>query len=644
MSEESSKPKFDLNDEQKEAVNHINGPLLVVAGAGSGKTRVIVEKIGYLVSTGLKPSNILAITFTNKAAREMAERIKKNEIEGVWTSTFHSLCVRILKKDYERLGLAENFSIFGTDDQLTIIKAILKEKELDPNDWKPHQILGTISYLKNKNISPSSYVDEVEDYKEKITAQIYFDYERALNTNQAVDFDDLLIKVLELFDKHKDVLERYQRIFKYILVDEYQDTNNVQYQLIRHLSGQVQGLMLTGDPDQSIYSWRGADINNILNFRKDFEGADIIKMEQNYRSLKHILELSNQLVRHNSERYPKDLKSERDLGLTPTLYTLNSTAEEARKVASLILEKKNKHARLSDMAVFYRTNVQSAEIERVLSQSHIPYRIVGGTSYYERAEIKDLIAYLRFVHNPSDNISLMRIVNKPTRGISETTKSKIREFADDNGITCWETMISDSFLHNVSKRAAESIIAFNELAADFFELSFSSPDNLVDKILQTTNYIESYTKKTGEKEQDRIDNINTFVSNIKEFCDNNRGTLLKDYLEHIALDNEKQEKGEENKDEVTLMTLHASKGLEFPYVFFIGLDENLLPHKRSIDDGSNTAIEEERRLCYVGLTRAQVELYLFNARERYNFKEKKRSHPSRFISEMEGEHLIYHKR
>jgi len=642
--EEVAVPKFDLNQKQKEAVSHLEGPLLVVAGAGSGKTRVIVEKIGHLVNEGMNAFNILAITFTNKAANEMRERVAANNVDGVWVCTFHSMCVRILRKEASHLGLSEQFSIFDTDDQKTIIRSVLKERELDPADWKPAELLSRISNCKSANIPPEGVADDTDHYRDRLFAKIFKDYEKALFSNQALDFDDLLLKTIELFEKHERVLENYQNRFKYILVDEYQDTNMVQYRLIRFLAEKTKGLMLTGDPDQSIYSWRGADINNILNFQKDFKDAEIIKMEENYRSTKNVLELSNQLIRHNTQRYPKDLKSNNIPGELPILHTLHNAEEEAETVAKLIMNKRAKGEKLTDIAVFYRTNAQSRSLEEGLRKFQVPYKIVGGVSFFERMEVKDLIAYLRFIHNPSDSVSLMRIVNKPSRGISETTKGKIRMYADDNGLSCWESMISDSFIKSLTKRAGESILHFNQMMADFFEHSFESPDKLVNKIINTTKIIESYTKKNGVVEEDRIENIKEFMSYVVEYSENNTGANLSGLMEQIALVNDKKEAEEEDEDMVTLMTLHAAKGLEFPVVYFVGLDENILPHKRSVEEGSLTAIEEERRLCYVGLTRAQKEISLFNVRERYSFKGSEIYNPSRFLSEMEGQFLAIAKR
>lgn len=632
-------PKFDLNDEQKEAIAAIKGPVLVVAGAGSGKTRVIIEKMKYLIEQGLQAYSILAITFTNKAATEMRERLTQDGIEGPWVCTFHSMCVRILRKEAQHLGLSEQFSIFDTDDQTSILKSVIKEMELDPDEWKISNLLSQISLFKNQGQSVEQVTEEAEHYSDRILARIYNLYEKSLATNQAVDFDDLLLKTIQLFNQHSAVVENYRRRFNYILVDEYQDTNQIQYQLIQLLSPGTQGMTLTGDPDQSIYSWRGADISNILNFQRDFPGAQIIKLEQNYRSYKHILELSNQLIRHNTERYPKDLLTQNQDGPLPTLHYVPSADDEARLMAKQISQRHSEGWKFKDMAIFYRTNAQSRSIEESLRNSSIPYILIGGVKFFDRMEVKDLIAYLRFIHNPSDGISLMRIVNRPSRGISETTKGKIRDFADDNGLNCWQAMIDEHFINSLSKRAKESVQTFNTMMADFFELSFSSPDVLIEQIVERTSFLDMFKKKNGDVEEERIENVEEFVGYIREFSKKNSHPNLSGLLEEISLVNDKREGEEEDDDVVTLMTLHASKGLEFPLVFFAGLDEGLLPHQRSLDMGTPNAIEEERRLCYVGITRAQKELHLYSARERYTFKGPRHFKMSRFISEMQGLHL-----
>jgi DNA helicase II / ATP-dependent DNA helicase PcrA len=634
---------FDLNQAQAEAVKHTKGPLLVVAGAGSGKTRVIIEKIQHLVETGLQPHSILAITFTNKAAGTMRDRLTATGIKGPWVCTFHSMCVRILKKEAQHLGLSEQFSIFDTDDQTSVIRSVLKEQELDPQEWKPRMLLSEISRLKNANKSSEDASKEADDLRATVISRVYTAYERALETNQAMDFDDLLLKTLQLFREHENVLSGYQRKFKYLLVDEYQDTNDVQYELIRYLAPGTQGLTLTGDPDQSIYSWRGANLNNILNFKNDFngEGSQVIKMEMNYRSKRHILELANQLIRHNELRYEKDALTDNPDGDKPLLHHIPDSATEAKMIAKIITTKRSEGRKYEDIAVFYRTNHQSRSIEEALIKQGIPYTIVGATRFFERKEVKDLVAYLRFIHNPADSISLMRVVNLPSRGIGESLKSKIREFADDNGLGVWQAMMDPNFISKLPKRSREAVEAFNQLVASFFELAFSRPDLLVEKIVEDTQFRDLFKNRAGEIDEDRMENLEEFMAFAKDYSNKHPGAHLTGFLEEIALIGDKKtEEDQLESDKVTLMTLHASKGLEYPIVLFAGLDEGLLPHSRTLIEGDPLAIEEERRLTYVGITRAEEELYLFTARERMGFKGPAPSKPSRFISEFEGDHLV----
>ena len=634
---------FDLNQAQAEAVKHTKGPLLVVAGAGSGKTRVIIEKIQHLVETGLQPHSILAITFTNKAAGTMRDRLTATGIKGPWVCTFHSMCVRILKKEAQHLGLSEQFSIFDTDDQTSVIRSVLKEQELDPQEWKPRMLLSEISRLKNANKSSEDASKEADDLRATVISRVYTAYERALETNQAMDFDDLLLKTLQLFREHENVLSGYQRKFKYLLVDEYQDTNDVQYELIRYLAPGTQGLTLTGDPDQSIYSWRGANLNNILNFKNDFngEGSQVIKMEMNYRSKRHILELANQLIRHNELRYEKDALTDNPDGDKPLLHHIPDSATEAKMIAKIITTKRSEGRKYEDIAVFYRTNHQSRSIEEALIKQGIPYTIVGATRFFERKEVKDLVAYLRFIHNPADSISLMRVVNLPSRGIGESLKSKIREFADDNGLGVWQAMMDPNFISKLPKRSREAVEAFNQLVASFFELAFSRPDLLVEKIVEDTQFRDLFKNRAGEIDEDRMENLEEFMAFAKDYSNKHPGAHLTGFLEEIALIGDKKtEEDQLESDKVTLMTLHASKGLEYPIVLFAGLDEGLLPHSRTLIEGDPLAIEEEGRLTYVGITRAEEELYLFTARERMGFKGPAPSKPSRFISEFEGDHLV----
>jgi DNA helicase II / ATP-dependent DNA helicase PcrA len=559
--------------------------------------------------------------------------------------TFHSMCVRILKKEAQHLGLSEQFSIFDTDDQLSVAKSILKDLDLDPAQYKPSAVLSDISGFKSKGLSVEEVRQNQDDLHSTVLARFYERYEKALETNQALDFDDLLLKTVKLFKEHSDVLETYRRRFRYILVDEYQDTNAIQYQLIKFLAPGTQGITLTGDPDQSIYSWRGADIHNILNFQSDFPGAKIVKMEQNYRSKKHILELANQLVRHNTERYPKDALTQNPDGPLPILHTVYNAQNEAQLIASIILKKRSEGHSIKDIAVFYRTNQQSRSIEEALRAQGIPYTLIGGTKFFDRREIKDLIAYLRFIHNPADSISLMRIINLPTRGIGESLKAKIRDFADDNGLNCWQALMDPNFSAMLDKRSRMAIARFNQIVADCFALAYSKPDLLLKRIVESTDYEASLTVK-GEVEEDRVENLHEFMAYVSEISQKNPQSNLGTLLEEISLVGEKKDPNEEDPDVVdmvTLMTLHSSKGLEFPIVLFAGLDEGLLPHQRSLDLATTTAIEEERRLCYVGITRAQDELHLFTARERHTFKGPMPFKVSRFVSEMQGQHMAISK-
>lgn len=630
-----------LNAEQKKAVLKTDGPLLVIAGAGSGKTRVITEKIKHLVqSLEVEPYNILAITFTNKAAGELKERLHKLEVAGAWVSTFHSMCVRILRKEAHHLGLDENFSIYDTEDQSSVVRACLKEMQLDPAEWPVNQLLSNISLFKSLGQTVETVEAAAEHYRDRHIARLYANYQRSLSTNQALDFDDLLTRTKQLFELHPLVLEKYQRRFHYVLVDEYQDTNSIQYWLVRELSRKSKGVTVTGDPNQSIYSWRGADIQNILNFEKDFSGAETCKLHRNYRSTKRILQLSNQIIRHNTQRFDLELETPNDEGTLPVLHCMLDTEEESRAIALSIAHRRASGENLSSIAVFYRTNAQSRSIEEALSSHQIPYTIVGGLRFFERMEVKDLVAYLRFTHNPSDGISLMRVINRPARGISETTKQQIRSYSEDIGCTCWQAMMAEGFLSGLATRARESVIQFNRLMANFFELSFSSPDVLLERIIDETRIVESYRDRKGGAEEERIENMQQFMSFVTEFCVRNPGTSLSTLLENVALLSDVADKKEALQNgQVILMTLHSAKGLEFPYVYFAGLDEGILPHERSLKDATQTAIEEERRLCYVGITRAMRELHLYTVRQRFQYNKLKVYRESRFVSEMMGPHL-----
>ncbi|MBF0243949.1 MAG: UvrD-helicase domain-containing protein, partial [Planctomycetes bacterium] len=551
--------------------------------------------------------------------------------------TFHSLCARILRKEAEHLGLSEHFSIYDTGDQTSVIQGIMRDMELDKDQWPMGPLLMSISNLKNSGEDLEA--KEGADHREQIELRILRAYRKILTTNQALDFDDLLLKVLELFETHPSVLETYQQRFRHLLVDEYQDTNQVQYRLTRLLSQRSASITLTGDPDQSIYSWRGADISNILDFERDFPESTIVKLEQNYRSTASILKLANQVILHNRQRYPKDLWTESQEGKLPLLNLVASAEAEAELIADNVGRLRREGRSYGEMAIFYRVNVQSRSLEQVMNERGIPYRIVGGTKFLERMEVKDLIAYLRFISNPADGVSLMRIIDRPRRGIGETTKEKISAFAEDNGISLWEAMTNEDFLASQSRHGAEKLKLFNSLMARFFEHSFGSADAVLDRVMQESGLLEHYRDLKDDPEQERLANLGEFGVFVAEFCRKNPASGLVELMEHISLVSSGNDEDKQDMDRLTLMTLHAAKGLEFPIVFFAGLDEGILPHQRSIDAGGRLPIEEERRLCYVGITRAREELYLSSVRERYQFGRSSTYIPSRFISEMEGPNL-----
>ncbi len=632
-------PDRRFNPEQREAVLERRGRLLVLAGAGSGKTSVIIEKIRYLVLVdGVSPRNILAITFTNKAANEMKRRLADCEISGAWVSTFHAMCTRILRSEASHLGLSEQFNIYDEEDQLSVVKAVLRELNLDPKEFLPKDNAAYISRLKSEGLGPEHAAAGAAGFREQRMADVFARYEKALRTNQALDFDDLLLKALELFEKHPAVRAAYQERFRHVLVDEYQDTNRIQGRLTRHVAGGAEGLTVVGDPDQSIYSWRGADINNILNFPDEFAPARRINLERNYRSTRRILDLSNQLIVKNVKRFDKKLVTDKEAGPMPLLHFVEDPHTEAAAIASVI-ERLGKEGRaLGKVAVFYRTNAQSRSIEEELRGRGIAYEIVGNVSFFARTEIKDLVSYLRFIHNPKDGVSLMRIINKPARGISETTKEHILRRAEERGTCCWLAMLEAEALTGLPPRAKESVDRFCKLMASLFADAFSSPDRLVDRLVETTGLLEAYRGKGGD-EEDRAENIQEFMNMVGQFCEEHHGATLSQFLENVALTGERKEQvGEGNEGErVMLMTLHAAKGLEFDTVFLAGLEEGLLPHQRNLD---GPGLEEERRLCYVGITRAERELHLYCSQLRHTGAKLNVVDPSRFLAEMQGPNLI----
>ncbi|MBE7956961.1 MULTISPECIES: DNA helicase PcrA [Bacillus amyloliquefaciens group] len=636
-----------LNPVQQEAVKTTDGPLLLMAGAGSGKTRVLTHRIAYLMAEKhVAPWNILAITFTNKAAREMKERVESILGPGadeIWISTFHSMCVRILRRDIDRIGINRNFSILDTADQLSVIKGILKERNIDPKKFDPRSILGSISSAKNELIEPEEFAKTAGGYYDQVTSDVYTDYQKKLLKNQSLDFDDLIMTTIKLFERVPEVLEFYQRKFQYIHVDEYQDTNRAQYLLVKQLAARLENICVVGDSDQSIYRWRGADIANILSFEKDYPSANVILLEQNYRSTKRILQAANEVIKNNSNRKPKNLWTENDEGIKLSYYSGDNEFGEGQFVAGKIYELHSSGRRkLSDIAILYRTNAQSRVIEETLLKSGLNYNIVGGTKFYDRKEIKDILAYLRLVSNPDDDISFTRIVNVPKRGVGATSLEKIASYAAMNGMSMFQAIKQVDFI-GVSAKAANALDGFGAMIENLTNMQdYLSITELTEEILEKTEYREMLKAEKSIEAQSRLENIDEFLSVTKNFEQKSEDKSLVAFLTDLALiadidqlDQKEEESG--GKDAVTLMTLHAAKGLEFPVVFLMGMEEGVFPHSRSLMEEAE--MEEERRLAYVGITRAEEELYLTNAKMRTLFGRTNMNPESRFIREIPGDLL-----
>ncbi|KIL30120.1 DNA helicase PcrA [Bacillus subtilis] len=631
-----------LNPVQQEAVKTTDGPLLLMAGAGSGKTRVLTHRIAYLMAEKhVAPWNILAITFTNKAAREMKERVESilgPGADDIWISTFHSMCVRILRRDIDRIGINRNFSILDTADQLSVIKGILKERNLDPKKFDPRSILGTISSAKNELTEPEEFSKVAGGYYDQVVSDVYADYQKKLLKNQSLDFDDLIMTTIKLFDRVPEVLEFYQRKFQYIHVDEYQDTNRAQYMLVKQLAERFQNLCVVGDSDQSIYRWRGADITNILSFEKDYPNASVILLEQNYRSTKRILRAANEVIKNNSNRKPKNLWTENDEGIKISYYRGDNEFGEGQFVAGKIHQLHSSGKRkLSDIAILYRTNAQSRVIEETLLKAGLNYNIVGGTKFYDRKEIKDILAFLRLVSNPDDDISFTRIVNVPKRGVGATSLEKIASYAAINGLSFFQAIQQVDFI-GVSAKAANALDSFRQMIENLTNMQdYLSITELTEEILDKTEYREMLKAEKSIEAQSRLENIDEFLSVTKNFEQKSEDKTLVAFLTDLALiadidqlDQQEEESG--GKDAITLMTLHAAKGLEFPVVFLMGLEEGVFPHSRSLMEEAE--MEEERRLAYVGITRAEQELYLTNAKMRTLFGRTNMNPESRFIAEI----------
>ncbi|MDF2658993.1 MAG: pcrA [Paenibacillus sp.] len=632
-----------LNKEQREAVEALNGPVLIMAGAGSGKTRVLTHRIAYLIATRkAAPWSILAITFTNKAAREMQDRIGKiagPSASDIWVSTFHSMCVRILRRDIGRIGYSSNFSILDSTDQLSVIKTCMKELNVDAKKFEPKAIQAELGSAKNELVTPERYERKIGDFFQGQVAKVYTLYQKKLKANNSLDFDDLIMKTIELFQQVPDVLEFYQNKFQYIHVDEYQDTNRAQYMLCRMLADKHHHICVVGDSDQSIYRWRGADIANILNFEKDYPEARTIYLEQNYRSTSNILNAANAVINNNTGRKPKRLWTDKGDGSKLQRYEAGSEHEEGYFIAGEIVKNYKQGQKYSSHAVLYRTNAQSRVIEEILIKSDIPYQIVGGIKFYDRKEIKDILAYLRLISNPDDDISLRRIINVPKRGIGDTTLDKLAEAAAARGISIFAALEQADSLE-LSARFRATLAEFYGLIRNLNAmLDYLSVTELTEKMLELTGYREELLRENTIESKSRLENIDEFLSVTLDFEKRSEEKSLVSFLTDLALiadiDTMDKEDDGSDKDAIILMTMHSAKGLEFPVVFIIGMEEGVFPHSRAFLD--NEELEEERRLAYVGITRAEEKLYLTCARMRTLFGKTAANAPSRFFKEIPAE-------
>ena len=632
--------KYDtLNPMQREAVFHTEGPLLVLAGAGSGKTRVLTHRIAYLIEEKrVAPWNIMAITFTNKAAAEMRERVDKIVGEGaeaIWVSTFHSSCVRILRRFIDRLGYDTNFTIYDGDDQKTLMKQVLKKMQADPKQFKERAVLSRISAAKNDRITADEFEQQAgADFREKKIAQIYREYQKELKKNNALDFDDLLVKTVELFEANADVLEYYQDKFRYIMVDEYQDTNLVQFKLVDLLAKKYRNICVVGDDDQSIYKFRGANIENILSFEKAFPGARVIKLEQNYRSTQSILNAANEVIRHNRGRKDKTLWTANDEGPKVRFRQYDTAYEEADAIIRDIeREKEEKNAEYSDFAVLYRTNAQSRLLEEKCIYYSIPYRLVGGVNFYQRKEIKDILCYLKTIANGRDDLAVQRVINVPKRGIGATSIGKVTIYASANGMSFYDALLRVRGVPTIGK-AADKIEKFTEQIENFrSRLSALSIPELIEAILEETGYKKDLEAEGEIEGETRLQNVEELVNKATGYMSTAEEPTLDGFLEEVALVAD-VDSLDESENRIVLMTLHGAKGLEFPYVYLSGMEDGLFPSSMSIFSDDKDAIEEERRLCYVGITRAEKELTLTAARQRMVNGETRFAKVSRFIEEI----------
>ena len=629
-----------LNKEQQQAVQHTEGPLLILAGAGSGKTKVLTVRIAHLLAQGVNPYEILAITFTNKAAKEMKSRVEGlvgDVATRIWLSTFHSFCAKFLRFELDNfLGYNSNFTIYDTSDSQAVIKAALKALNLDDKYYPVGAMIGAISDAKNKLLFASDFRKQARDFYQQKVADVYEYYERELRKNNALDFDDLLLVAVKLLQSNEAVLDKCSKRFRYVMIDEYQDTNHAQYLLAKLLASHWKNIAVVGDADQSIYAWRGADIQNILDFEKDYPNCTSIKLEQNYRSTKIILDAANAVIENNEGRPKKNLWTDKTEGAKIQHFTAQSEHEEAAFIGDTIAKKHDIHGvPYGDMAILYRTNAQSRVLEEALIKRALPYTMVGGTKFYDRKEIKDVLAYLRVLYNPFDDLSLLRIINVPKRSIGATTVAKLQDYARANGTSLFMTLTQLHLVDTIKGKTKEKLEEFGILIFTLVaEMEDKTVLDILESILDRTGYLAQLEESTDPQDQARAENIGELLSVAKDFQDTNPNGTVEDFLEQVALVND-VDSFEQEESKVTLMTLHAAKGLEFPIVFLGGLEEGLFPHSRTLMNPEE--IEEERRLAYVGITRAEKELYISNATTRTVFGRTSSYLPSRFIDEIPEE-------
>ena len=624
----------DLNDAQKQAVTSKNGPLLILAGAGSGKTRVLTYRIAYLIKNGLNPSRILAVTFTNKAADAMKGRLKKiigRKADSLWIGTFHSICARILRTEIPQLGYKNSFSIYDDYDRRKLIEQCLKDLNLDVKKHPSRAIAHLISAAKNELIDSETFRTEAGDYKEQVAGDVYKLYQERLFLNNAVDFDDLLMLAVNILELNPETLKRYQEHFQHVFVDEYQDTNKVQYVLTRLLAQEHNNICVVGDSDQSIYRWRGADIRNILNFEKDYSNNKVVILEQNYRSTQKILEAANVLISNNSERKPKNLWTAKDDGDLLTVFEANDEHQEAYFVAKTISHYLERGGKCKDFAVFYRVNAQSRVLEEAFLREGLPYKIIGGLKFYERQEIKDILAYLRVLVNENDSVSLQRIINRPRRGLGETTIALINKYCNENNVSFYEALKKRNDIGRLSQKARDKIGTFLSVINKIKDGLNGPLTKIITTVLEESGYLKSLKENEDIESQNRIDNLNEFLNVVKEFEGRHHDLTLQNFLEEISLITD-VDKMDDAEDSVTLMTMHNAKGLEFEVVFVTGMEEGLFPHSRSLYEAEE--LEEERRLCYVSLTRAMKKLYLSSAYSRNLYGTGNFNVRSRFLAEI----------